>query len=211
MDTVKSLEWRYATKKFDATKKIPQEKIEVIKKSFNLTPTSYGLQPAKLVIVNNQDLQEQLLEHTGKQQQITTASHLLVFCIETKIDNNLIEENFALQKEIRNTPDEILQPYKDFLLKHFDSQTEQEKEEWARKQVFLAMGNILSVCAREQIDACPMEGFNAKMYDKVLDLPKLGLKSVLILPIGYRAEDDMFADFKKVRRPQEDVIVEFTD
>ena len=211
MNSIQSLEWRYATKKFDASKKLPQEKIEVIKKGFNLTPTSYGLQPSKLVIVSNKDLQNELMEHTGNQQPIVTASHLLVFCIQTTIDDKLIEENFALQKEIRDTPDEILQPYKEFLLQHFREKTQEEKEKWASQQVFLAMGNILNLCAQEKIDACPMEGFDSKMYDKTLNLKELGLKSVLILPIGYRAQDDIFAGFKKVRRPQEDVIVEFLD
>lgn len=211
MDTIQSLEWRYATKKFDATKKLPPQKIEVIKKAFNLTPTSYGLQPSKLVIVSNKELQEKLMQHTGNQQPIVTASHLLVFCIQTTIDHKLIEENFALQKEIRNTPNEILQPYKEFLLNHFAEKTQEQKEEWASQQVFLAMGNILNTCAQEKIDACPMEGFDSKMYDETLNLKEIGLKSVLILPIGYRAKDDIFAGFKKVRRPQEDVIVEFLD
>ncbi|WP_121667940.1 NAD(P)H-dependent oxidoreductase [Mesonia aquimarina] len=211
MTNLEALEWRYATKKFDAEKIVPEEKVTILKKSFNLTPTSYGLQPAKLVVVKDQQTKEALYEHSAKQQQVLTASHILIFCIETEIDDFFIEENFKRIKEIRETPDDILAPFRDFLLKDFRKKSRLEKEDWATKQVYLAIGNMLTVCAAEKIDACPMEGFNTKKFDEVLQLKNKGLKSKLILPIGYRAEDDIFADFKKVRRPLDDVIVDFNN
>lgn len=209
MNNLEALEWRYATKKFDTDKLVPEEKITILKKSFNLTPTSYGLQPVKLAIIKDQNTKEVLFEHSAKQQQVLTASHILVFCIETTIDDNFIEDNFKRIKKIRETPDEILAPFKNYLLTDFRKRSQQEKEDWAIKQVYLSIGNILTVCALEKIDACPMEGFNTEKFDEVLNLQKKGLKSTLILPIGYRAKDDIFADFKKVRRPLEEVIVDF--
>jgi len=211
MNTIKSLQWRYATKKFDDSKIVSKEKIEVLKQSFNLTPTSYGLQPLKLVIVQNQELQEQLLEHSFQQKQVVTASHLLVICIETKVNAGFINRNFDLVKQVRNTPDEILNPFKNFLLKDFENKSSSEIEQWAIKQAYLALGNLLTVCANEEIDACPMEGFNPKKYDEILQLKEKNLKSVLLLPIGYRAKDDFFADLKKVRRPLEETIIEITE
>lgn len=210
MSNIQSLQWRYATKKFDSSKSLSSEQINILKQSFNLTPTSYGLQPLKLVIIQNKELQEQLLEHSAQQQQIVTASHLLVICIEKNINSEFIIQNFELVKDIRNTPEKILKPFREFLLKDFGNKTQEETEHWAVNQAYLALGNLLTVCAHEGIDACPMEGFNAEKYDEVLKLDEKNLKSVLILPVGYRAQDDIFADFKKVRRPIEETIIEIT-
>jgi len=210
MNTTASLKWRYATKKFDDSKYLSAEKINILKKSFNLTPTSYGLQPLKLVVIQHKELQEKLLPFSAQQRQVITASHLLVICIEKKINAEFIKDNFNLVKEIRNTPDEILNPFKEFLLKDFESKSDNEIESWAINQAYLALGNLLTVCAAEEIDACPMEGFEPEKYDEILGLAEKNLKSVLVLPVGYRAKDDIFADFKKVRRPLEETIIEIT-
>lgn len=208
MSTVESLEWRYATKKFDAEKKLSKAKIDILKKAFNLTPTSYGLQPLKLIVISNKRVKKELLGLSYYQKQVETASHLLIFCIETDLNEDLIHHNFNLQKEIRNTPDEILDPYRSFLLEHFDGKSTQQVEDWAVNQVYLAMGNLLNVCAKEGIDACPMEGFETEKVDAHLNLKEKNLKSILMLPIGYRSKDDMFAAFGKVRKPLDDVIIE---
>ena len=200
MNTIESLQWRYATKKFDTNKAIPQDKIEILKAAFNLTATSYGLQPIKLLFIKDILLREQLIEHTYNQQQIVQASHVLVFCVETLIDKDYIESYFNRVKDIRNTPDSILKPYREFLIEDFNARSEGYIKEWATRQAYLAMGNLLTVCAMEGIDSLPMEGFKSEAYDEVLKLREKGLQSVLIMPIGYRAEDDMFSEFKKVRK-----------
>lgn len=202
------LRWRYATKKFDATKFLSAEKIETIKESFNLTATSYGLQPLKLVIIKDKVLQESLVEHSWNQRQVADASHLLVFCIEKKLSAAYIQEHFNRIKEIRKTPDDILKPFETFLLEDFEGKSTEDIQTWSKNQAYLAMGNLLTVCALEEIDACPMEGFSPEKYDELLDLDAQNLMSVLVMPIGYRAEDDMFSTFKKVRRPLEDTIIE---
>lgn len=211
MSSLTSLQWRYATKKFDASKQLSPEQIDVLKQCFNLTATSYGLQPLQLVVIKHKELQEQLLPHSFQQQQIVTASHLLVICIEKNIDAEFINRYFELTKNIRNTPEEILKPFREFLLKDFGAKPQQELEQWAINQAYLALGNLLTVCAEEKIDACPMEGFDAEKYDEILKLKEKNLKSVLILPVGYRAEDDIFADFEKVRRPLRETVIEIKD
>ena len=207
MSIIEALEKRYATKKFNSLKNIPEEQINLITEAFNLTATSYGLQPYKLLVVQNKIIQNKLVEHSMGQTQVAEASHLLVFCIDTIIDTEFITNYFERIKEIRQTPDEILSGFRNFLISDFESKSQSDIELWATKQAYIAMGNLLTVCASLKIDACPMEGFNPEAYDETFQLKEKNLKSVLVMPIGYRAEDDMFADFKKVRKPLEDVII----
>lgn len=209
MDSIRALEWRYATKKFDGDKLLSLEKITRLKKAFNLTATSYGLQPLKLVVIQNKELQEELRQISHNQKQISTASHVLVICIEKQIGRQFIENYFRYVKDIRQTPEEILAPFKDSLVDNFENSTLDEVKVWAMNQAYLVLGALLTVCAVEEIDSCPMEGFEPEKYDSLLGLDQLNLKSVLVLPVGYRAEDDMFADFKKVRRPLEETIIDY--
>lgn len=209
MDIVEKLQWRYATKKFDKNKKLSAAKIDVLKKAFNLTATSYGLQPIKLLIIENQKIKDSLVQHSWGQKQVSDASHVLVFCIENVINKAYIKEYYNRVKNIRNTPDEILQKYEDFLVEDFNKKSVQEVHDWSTKQAYLAMGNLLTVCALAEIDACPMEGFVPGEYDKILGLEEIGLKSVLVMPVGYRAEDDIFADMKKVRKDIGESVIIF--
>jgi len=208
MKNIEALQWRYATKKFDNAKILPQEKIEVLKNAFNLTATSYGLQPIKLVVIHNKEMQQKLVNFSMNQKQIGTASHVLLLCIERKIDKKFIENYFNQVHKIRATPEEILNPYKNFLINDFENKQVDEIHAWATNQAFLALGTLMTVCAIEGIDSCPMEGFEPEKYDECLGLEEMNLKSVLVMPIGYRAADDMFSEFKKVRRPLSDVIIE---
>jgi len=200
MNIIEKLQWRYATKKFDANLYVSEDKLNTLKEAFNLTATSYGLQPIKLVIINDKKLQSSLVEHSMNQAQIGQASHVLVFCVETNINKNYIETYFNRIKKIRNTPDAILNPFREYLINDFKDKTKNNIKDWATKQAYLALGNMLTVCAIEDVDACPMEGFDPKQYDAILNLKEQGLQSVLVLPIGYRAKDDMFAELKKVRK-----------
>jgi nitroreductase len=207
-NVIDSLQWRYATKKFDCTKRLSEDKVSVLKDAFNLTATSYGLQPVKLIILNNKDLQQKLVEHTMDQQQLAQASHVLVFCIETNIDKEFISNYFNRVKQLRNTPDSILRPFRNYLIDDFEQMSQKQIEGWAINQAYLTMGNLMTVCAIEQIDACPMEGFLPEKYDEILGLNQKNLKSVLVMPVGYRADDDMFASFKKVRKELNNSIIE---
>ncbi|MFV8224535.1 NAD(P)H-dependent oxidoreductase [Christiangramia aquimixticola] len=208
MSNIKALNWRYATKKFDESRKLTEEKLEVLKHAFNLTATSYGLQPLRMLVISNREKQKQLKEFSMNQEQVESASHVLVICIEKEVDEKFIKTYFKRVKHIRETPDEVLNPFQNFLVDDFSSKATEEIEAWARNQAYLAMGTLLTVCATEEIDACPMEGFEPEKYDEYLGLREMNLQSVLVLPVGYRSKDDMFSTFKKVRRPLEEVIIE---
>ncbi|WP_108803090.1 NAD(P)H-dependent oxidoreductase [Aquimarina sp. Aq107] len=207
MEIIESLQWRYATKKFDNTRTLPQEKIDILTTAFNLTATSYGLQPLKLVVLNDKEIQKELTAHSWNQQQVADASHILIFCIENTVGEAYITKYFDNVKAIRDTPEEILKPFKEQLIDSFGNKSADEISNWAAKQAYLAMGNLLTVCATEKIDACPMEGFIPEKYDEILNLTQLGLTSVLVLPVGYRSKDDMFADLKKVRRSINETVI----
>lgn len=210
MDSIESLKWRYAVKKFDENRILPQEKIDLIKEAFSLTPSSYGLQPIKLLVIQNKELQQKLVEHSWNQPQVAQASHVLVLCIDTNLGEADVVTYFKRIKEIRNTPDEILNPFKEYLLGNLKDKTKEELQSWAKNQAYIAMGNLLTVCAIEKIDSCPMEGFTPDKYDEILNLKEKNLSAVLVLPVGYRAEDDYMKDLKKVRKSLEESILEIS-
>lgn len=200
MNIIDSLNWRYATKKFDINKIVSEEKLSLLKKAFSLTPTSYGLQPVKLVVVRDKKIQNELVPHSYNQGQVEQASHLLIICIENIIDEVYIRAYFENEKKIRGTSDEVVNSFRSYLINSFSSKNENEIREWATKQAYITLGNLLTVCALEQIDSCPMEGFVPEKYNELLDLKSKGLSAVLVLPIGYRSNDDVFSSFKKVRK-----------
>ncbi|MGY0392633.1 nitroreductase family protein [Bizionia sp. KMM 8389] len=209
MGILEKLQWRYATKSFDNQALLSEEQLHVLTEAFNLTATSYGLQPIKLVVIANKLLQKDLVEHSMNQKQIAEASHVLVFCIETNIDKDFVDTYFNRVHTVRQTPKDVLKPFQDFLIADFESKTLAEISRWATNQAYLALGNLLTVCAIEGIDACPMEGFNLEKYDEILGLKKQNLKSVLLLPVGFRSEKDVFSSFKKVRKAEADSIIHF--
>jgi len=205
---IEKLTWRYATKKFDASLKLPEEKITVLKESFNLTATSYGLQPLKMVVISNTEVKKGLVPFTMQQAQVADSSHVLVLCTESRLTPGYIKNYFSNVEKTRNTPRAILTPFEDFLIQSFSEKSAVEIKSWMENQVYLAMGNLLTVCALEDIDACPMEGFEPKKYDTYLELDKKGLNAVLVLAVGYRDNQDLHASLKKVRRGVKDVVVE---
>lgn len=199
-DILSDLNWRYAVKKFDSKRMLSDQQINKLKEVFNLTATSYGLQPVRLVTIQNKELQQKLVPHSFDQLQVAQASHVLVLCVENTVDAKYISNYFDLVKNVRGTSDEILNPFKEMMTESFSNKNSDEIKEWSKNQAYLAMGALLTVCALEKIDACPMEGFNPAAYDDVLKLTEKGISSVLVMPVGYRAADDVFASFKKVRK-----------
>lgn len=208
MDIIKSLEWRYACKKFDVDKKLNKTQIETLKKTFNLTATSFGLQPLKMLVISNQELINKLAPHAFHQKQITTCSHLLVLCIDTKIDEATIDEKFDLEKEIRGTSEEIVGSFRNQLKDMFAKKSAYEIEKSSIHQAYITLGNLMTVCAIEKIDSCPMEGFLPHKFDEALNLADKNLKSILLLPVGYRDPDDLMSAMKKVRKSIEKTVIE---
>lgn len=207
MNIIKHLENRYATKKFDATKTVSNSKIEKLKKAFQLTPTSFNLQPIKMVIVEDKNIQKKLLPHCFGQQQVVDASHLLVLCTDESDIKSQIEYKFEIEKEIRNTSDDILSKFKEELTKKLSQNSDEALKTMKQKQLYIVLGTLLTVCASEKIDCCPMQGFIPQKIDDILGLHTYNLKSVLLFPVGHRAEDDFVSRLPKVRKPLNKLII----
>ena len=207
MKTIKQLKWRYACKKFNPNKKLSDKKIKRLKKAFKLTATSFGLFPLKMIVIEDDKIKTKLLEHAYYQKQIIACSHLLVICIDTDINEETINTHFELEKEKRGVKDEDISSFRQNLIDSYAKLSQEEKIQGAKNQAYIALGNLMTVCAIEKIDACPMEGFNPDKFNELLDLKSLNLESVLLLPVGYRAEDDFMSKLKKVRKPLKDVII----
>jgi nitroreductase/dihydropteridine reductase len=204
---IDALEWRYAVKKFNEEALLSEQQLEAVKKAFNLSASSYGLQPYKLVMLQNKALQERLLPHSYNQKQVVQASAVLVFCIRKDIDSSYIDGYFGLIASARGQTPESLDGYKNFMKSTLVGKTPAEMSLWATNQVYLNMGTLLTACAAMEIDSCPMEGFSPAGYNQVLELDKMGLEAVLVMPIGIRASDDSVAILKKVRKPLEEAVI----
>ncbi|MXV38488.1 NAD(P)H-dependent oxidoreductase [Flavobacteriaceae bacterium Ap0902] len=205
--TLTALKWRYATKKFDETRRVPSEKLEMLLEGGNLTATSLGIQPFKMVVVEDPKILKSLEEITFYQSSIQTCSHLLILCAETNVDDAYVDNFIEFVAEARGLEVSALDGYKKMCKTFINGMSEETKREWLKHQCYIVMGNLLTVCASLEIDSCPMEGFNPPALDEVLGLHKHNLKSVLLIPIGYRAEDDKFSIMGKLRKPLEDMVV----
>jgi len=208
MNIIQSLEWRYACKKFDITKKLNKSQIETLKKAFNLTATSFGLHPLKMLVIENDELKNKLSPHAFNQQQVTNCSHLLVICIDTVINEDTIDAHFDLEKEIRGVTEESIGGFRNQLKDMYAKKSAEEIEKSSIYQAYITLGNLMTVCAIEEIDACPMEGFLPHKFDEELNLSSQKLKSILLLPVGFRAEDDFMSSMKKVRKPIANTVIE---
>ncbi|MDA9550688.1 NAD(P)H-dependent oxidoreductase [Flavobacteriaceae bacterium] len=208
MNIIESLNWRYATKKFDSNRKLTENQINTLKNAFNLTASSYGLQPIKLIVISSQEIKNSLLESSMNQQQIVQCSHLLVICIESCINEAYIESYFKRVIDIRKTDPIVLESFKESIIDEFNDMSNTSIINWSKNQAYLALGNLMTVCSVEGIDSCPMEGFLPEKYDEILDLKSKNLKSVLVMPVGYRSVNDQFSSFKKVRKDINDNTIE---
>lgn len=208
-DVIDKLNWRYATKKFDATKKVDDATLERILEAIRLAPTSSGLQPFEVLIVSNPELRAKIREVGWNQAQITDASHLLVFAAWDNITEARINMMFDLSNEQRGTVNEGWENYRQMLQGIVAARSEQANFDAAARQAYIALGVALVAAAFEGVDSTPMEGFDPAAVDEILSLKERNLRSVVILPIGYReAEGDWLVDLKKVRRPRQQLVSE---
>lgn len=206
MDLIQQLNWRYATKAYDASKKLSDEQMKTLKEVLQLSPSSFGLQPYKFVHVKNPELRAKLREVSWGQAQVTDASDLFVFCRIDKFNEAYIDKFVELNAKTRGQEVASLEGFKGMLMSTLNMTPEQFAH-WADKQVYLALGNLLTSCAVLGIDASPMEGFDSAKYDEILDLPAKGLHTVVICAVGTRSPEDKYAEAKKVRFPQEDLFL----
>ena len=206
MSITKALHWRYAAKRMNGTK-IPKEKLDRILDAISLAPTSFGLQPYSVLIIENKDLLEKIKPIAMDQPQITEASALLVFAVWDKITLEKIVTYIQLIAKERNVTEDSLMPLKERIvgvLKNSDS----DNFIWNSKQAYIALGFGLVAAAVEEIDSTPMEGFDKELLDNLLQLKEKGLKSSVIMTLGYRdTENDYLAKLKKVRREKEKLFI----
>jgi nitroreductase len=195
--------WRYATKKFDSTKKISDTEMELLLEATRLSASSYGLQPYHVYIITDTEIREQLKPVSWGQSQITDASHLIVFVHQTDFDGALVDDYIKNVCETRSIPQETLKGYSDFAKSKLVDLPKKTKEEWTAKQVYIALGNLMQAAAELKIDTCPMEGFEAEAYDKILNLAGKNLTTSVVVPIGYRSDEDDTQHFPKVRKSKE--------
>lgn len=199
---LESLNWRYATKKFDPDRRISDEDLAQLLQAIRMSASSYGLQPYKVLVISDPELREQLRPACWNQPQITEASHVLVFASRNDFDGDLIDSYLEIVSETRNIPLEELNGYGEFMKSKLLGLTPQQKANWTARQAYIALGNLMSAAALHRIDTCPMEGFEPEKVDQILGLDRKGLTATLIAAVGYRSEEDKTQHFAKVRRPE---------
>lgn len=206
--TIDLLNWRYATKKMQQNTAVPAEKLERILEAVRLSASSSGLQPYQVLVITDPELKKQIRAVAWDQSQVTDCSHLLVFAAWDNYTTERINMMFNLVNEQRGFKNDGWEAYRQKLLAYYPQRPAQQNFEHAARQAYIGLGSALIAAAEEKIDATPMEGFEPEKVDAILNLSALGLKSVLLLPLGYRqAEGDWLVNLKKVRRTKEDFII----
>jgi len=201
-DLIQKLKWRYATKKMNPAKAVPQEKVDRILEAIRLTATSSGLQPYEVLVVTNAEIREKIKAIGWNQAQITEGSHLLVFAAWDNYTAERINMMFDLTNDERGFKNEGWENYRNMLLSTYPARDAETNFQHAARQAYIGLGTALVAAAEEQVDSTPMEGFDPAALDEILGLRAKGLRSVVILPLGYREEDkDWLVNLKKVRRP----------
>lgn len=207
-DLIKALNWRYATKKFDTSKKVSEADLNELLEAARLAPSSYGLQPWTFVVITNPELRKKLREHAWNQPQITDASHLIVLATRTDVDEEYVKHYVEEIARQRNVPVESLKAAQDMMTGDVKSRSKDAVVDWSKHQTYIALGFLLFAAAQKRIDACPMEGFDPAKFNEVLGLKERHLTATVLCAIGYRAGDDKAAQNVKVRFPKPDVVIE---
>ncbi|MEI6042627.1 MAG: NAD(P)H-dependent oxidoreductase [bacterium] len=210
--TLDAMNWRYATKAFDTEKKLSDEQFNNLLEVTRLSASSYGLQPWKIIVVKNPETRTEIKNNSWGQTQVTDASHLVVFAIPTDLNDAFVDKFIGTVSTTRGVDVANLDGYSQMIKGAIKSKTEQggvqAVKDWAARQAYVALGTLLTACAVEKIDSCPMEGFDSKKVDELLGLAELGLESVVMCPVGYRSEADTSANDKKVRFSKEEIVIE---
>jgi nitroreductase len=199
--------WRYATKKFDPAKKIAPELWVKLEQAAIHSPSSYGLQPWKFVVVADPEVRKKLHEVSWKQAQILDASHLVVFAAKNPPTPADVEEYVTRIAQVRSATVESLNEHKQRMLGSLSRMDAAQAHQWATRQTYIALGFFLSAAALMGVDACPMEGFQPEKYDEILGLKVRGLGAVVLAAAGYRSTEDKNAEFAKVRFEPKDVVI----
>jgi len=209
MNLIETLQWRYATKKMDPARPAPQDKVDRIIEAARLAPTSSGLQPFEIISVTSPEVRARIREIAWNQAQITDGSHLLVFAAWDNYTVERINHMFDLTNELRGFKNEGWENYRQMLLNTYPQRDAEVNYQHAARQAYIAAGVAMVAAAEAQVDSTPMEGFDPAKLDAILGLRERGLRSVVILPLGYRQEEgDWLVKLTKVRRPLEQFLTE---
>ncbi len=201
------LNWRYATKKMNPDKQVPQDKLDRILEAVRLAPTSSGLQQFEVIVVTNREVREKIKPIAWNQEQVTDASHLIVFAAWDNYTPERINHMFDLVNDERGFRSEGWEAYRQMLLTTYPQRDAETNFEHAARQAYVGLGIALTAAAFEEVDATPMEGFDPAALDEILDLRARGLRSVAMMPLGYRADEgDWLLGLKKVRRPVDEFV-----
>jgi nitroreductase len=207
MNLVERLQWRYATQKFDPIKKLSEAEWQTLEQALVLTPSSYGLQPWKFLVVQNPAVRKELRAASWNQAQVEEASHFVVFCVLDKINEEWISRYVQTLADTRDLSVDSLQKFKNGMNRDLvTGPRAAAAREWAARQVYIALGNFMTAAAVLNIDTCPLEGLDPVKYDQILNLKESGFSTLCACAAGYRSMDDKYASAKKVRFPIKDVI-----
>lgn len=202
-----ALRWRYATKKFDPNRVVSEPVIEALLDAANLAATSYGLQPFQFVVIQNQELQDKLVAASFGQRQVADASHVIVIATRTDVDEKYISEYISMMEVQLGLDPDAMGQYRNIMIGRLGDLSHEDRMEWAAKQAYIALGTMMTACASLEVDSCPMEGFVAEDYDALLDLKSNKLHAAVVLPVGYRDNEDQTQHQSKVRKPLEEMII----
>lgn len=200
---LEALQQRYSVKKFNDQKIVPTENLKNILQAAQLSASSLGLQPYEILVVESEEIKQTLIPAFYNPSQISTCSHLLVLIAKKNMSESYLGKYFQHISEVRDIALENLNPFKNSISKHIDTLSVEEMNSWADKQCYIVLGNLMFAAALEEIDTCPMEGFNKEKIEEILKLDTENESVSVTLAIGYRAEDDIFQNFKKVRKPDD--------
>ena len=203
---IEDLNWRYATKKFDANKELSQEDLNHLLESIQLSASSYGLQPYEVIVVKDMETREKLKAAAWNQTQITDASYLIVFANLKSVSESYVDSYLDNIASTRNLSREDLKGMEDMIKSTTLQLSPEVQNNWAAKQAYIALGNLLSAAANLKIDTCPMEGFDSDKFDEILGLKDKNLTTAVIAPVGYRSEEDQYQHLTKVRKSKSDLI-----
>jgi len=206
MMLIDHLKWRYATKQFDPSKKITEEQLNRLKEAVQLTPSSFGLQPFKVLVTNNDALKASLVEATNNQVKVSQSSHLFIFCVEKQVTKEAVEQHVHRTAKANNVTTESLATFESYVKSKVIGWDEDFTLQWSAKQAYMAMTNLLNACAESKIDACPIEGFSPQRYIEILDLTTL--TPVVVVAVGYRAKEDHNQFRTKTRKSLEELFIE---